>query len=296
MHILSADADPVARTVLGKTLVRLGHNVDAVENGAVAIERLLEKEGPRFAILDWMMPGADGLTVCRAVRQRPTPYVYLILLTSRDSPADVVEGLDAGADDFLSKPFDAVELRARLRSGERVLQLQSNLLEAQAALEHQATHDRMTGLWNRGMILDHLTRTASRGQRERQTVSVVMADVDHFKAVNDVHGHIAGDTVLSAVARRMKTVIRGYDALGRYGGEEFLLVINGDSALARQLAERVRSVLAETPVDAGGPSIPVTASFGVASSADIGYDPTALINAADRALYEAKAAGRNTVR
>ena len=296
MHILIADDDPVARTVLGKTLVRLGHNVAAVDNGTAAIEALLADEGPRFAILDWMMPGADGLTVCRAVRQRPSPYVYVILLTSRDSPADMVEGLDAGADDFLSKPFDAVELRARLRSGERVLALQSNLLEAQAALEHQATHDRLTGLWNRGMILDHLKRSASRGERERETVSVVMADVDHFKAINDAQGHIAGDAVLSAVARRMQTVIRGYDALGRYGGEEFLLVVSGDRALASELAERVRSVLADTPIDAGGQAIRVTASFGIASSADVGYDATGLINAADRALYEAKEAGRNTVR
>ncbi len=185
MHILIADDDPVARTVLGKTLVRLGHTVAAMDNGTAAIDTLLADDGPRFAILDWMMPGADGLTVCRAVRQRPTPYVYVILLTSRDSPADMVEGLDAGADDFLSKPFDAVELRARLRSGERVLALQSNLLEVQAALEHQATHDRLTGLWNRGMIIDHLKRALSQAQRARGAVSVVMADLDHFKAVND---------------------------------------------------------------------------------------------------------------
>ena len=197
------------------------------------------------------MPGADGLTVCRAVRQRPTPYVYVILLTSRDSTADMVEGLDAGADDFLSKPFDAVELRARLRSGERVLALQANLLEAQAALEHQATHDRLTGLWNRGMVLDHLNRTLSQARRARAPVSVVMADLDHFKAVNDSYGHVTGDAVLCEVARRMRSVLRNYDGVGRYGGEEFMLVVSGDVTLARELAERVRKALSATVIADG---------------------------------------------
>jgi two-component system cell cycle response regulator len=295
MHILIADDDPVARTVLGKTLVRLGHTVAAMDNGTAAIDTLLVDDGPRFAILDWMMPGADGLTVCRAVRQRPTPYVYVILLTSRDSPADMVEGLDAGADDFLSKPFDAVELRARLRSGERVLALQSNLLEVQAALEHQATHDRLTGLWNRGMIIDHLKRALSQAQRARGAVSVVMADLDHFKAVNDQYGHVTGDTVLCEVARRMRAVLRDYDAIGRYGGEEFMLVVNGDVSLARELADRVRTALNASDITEGDHRIAVTGSFGVASTTAAGYDPTTLIQAADRALYDAKDGGRDRV-
>ena len=295
MKILIADDEPVARTLLQKTVVRLGHEVVVVDNGTEAIATLLAPDGPRLAILDWEMPGADGLTVCRAVRQRPSPYVYVILLTSRDKPADMVNALDAGADDFLSKPFNVAELGARLRSGERVLDLQASLLDAQAALQHQVSHDRLTGLWNRGMILDHLGRTLSRSRREGRPVCVMMADVDHFKAINDAHGHGTGDVVLVEIGRRMQSVLRGYDGIGRYGGEEFLLVVCGDGPQTRCLAERVRAVVHATPFTAGAIGIPVSASFGLACTSALGYDAAALIQAADRALYDAKAAGRNRV-
>lgn len=296
MHILIADDDPVARLVLNKTLTRLGHTIVAFDNGSDALGALLAPNGPCFAILDWMMPGADGLTVCRTIRQRQNPYVYVILLTSRDSLADMVEGLDAGADDFLGKPFDAIELRARLKSGERVLTLQANLLEASAALEHQATHDRLTGLWNRGMILDHLKRTLSRERRDKRVVSVLLADIDHFKTVNDRHGHVTGDAVLREIGRRMRTALRDYDAIGRYGGEEFLIVVSGEAVLARDLAERLRAAISSTPIVDEDREVSVTASFGLATSRVSGFDEEALIRAADNALYDAKAAGRNQVR
>jgi diguanylate cyclase (GGDEF)-like protein len=296
VKILIADDEPVARRVLERTLQQLGHDVTVVPNGTDALTVLMAPEGPRMAIVDWMMPGTDGLGVCRAVRQRPSPYVYVILLTARDRPEDIVEGLDAGADDFLSKPVDPGHLRARLRAGERVVTLEANLLEAQAALKHQATHDRLTGLWNRGMVVDHLVRTLSQAEREGKTVTVVMGDLDHFKAVNDEHGHHAGDAVLVEVSRRMRAVLRKYDALGRYGGEEFLLVVTGDAALARTMAERVRAAVGSEPVVDGPLSVPVTVSFGIASTADTGYDPDQLVDAADQALYRAKAAGRNTVK
>ena len=296
MHILIADDDPVARLVLNKTLTRLGHTVVAFDNGRDALDALLAPNGPCFAILDWMMPGADGLTVCRAIRERQNPYVYVILLTSRDSLADMVEGLDAGADDFLGKPFDAIELRARLKSGERVLTLQANLLRASAELEHQATHDRLTSLWNRGMILDHLKRTLNRERREKSAVSVIIADIDHFKAVNDQFGHLAGDAVLREIARRMKVALRDYDAIGRYGGEEFLIVVSGEAVLARDLAERLRAAISSTPIADENREVSVTASFGLATTRVSGFDAEALIRAADHALYAAKTDGRNQVR
>jgi two-component system, cell cycle response regulator len=296
MRILIADDDPVSRRLLEGTLVRLGHEVVAVEDGEQAIAALLAPNGPRLAILDWMMPGADGLTVCRTIRQRPSPYTYVIMLTARDQRSDMVEGLGAEADDFLTKPLDAVELTARLRSGERVLALQENLLQTQAALRHEATHDRLTGLWNRGMVLDHLNRELSRSRREKLPMAVLLADLDHFKCINDMHGHGTGDTVLREVANRMRGALRDYDALGRYGGEEFLLVLSGAEVdVAGEVAERVRTMIHAEPVRDGALDIAVSASLGMAHTTTVGFESAVLIQAADHALYRAKAQGRNRV-
>jgi diguanylate cyclase (GGDEF)-like protein len=296
LKILVADDSVVSRRLLEETLQRLGYEVVLAADGHRALDILMLPDGPRLAVVDWMMPGLDGLEVCRRVRQRTAPYAYLILLTARDRQEDVLAGLDAGADDFLTKPFDAVELRARLRSGERVLELQEALFAAVEALRHQATRDALTGLFNRGLILDGLARELHRADREEKALSVVIADVDHFKRVNDTHGHLAGDAVLRQIAERMRLVLRGYDLIGRYGGEEFLAVLPGcDLARAVQVAERMREAVAAEPVDAMGSPVPVTVSLGVASAARTGTDAFALIKAADDALYRAKARGRNSV-
>jgi two-component system cell cycle response regulator len=296
MRILIADDDAVSRRTLQAALVRLGHEVVAFEDGARALSALGEVDAPRLAILDWMMPRMDGLTVCQTVRQRPGPYTYVILLSSRDLRADMVEGLNAGADDFLTKPFDVVELRARLRPGERIIALQADLLRTQQELHHQATHDRLTGLWNRGRVLDELTRETSRSYREKASFAVALADIDHFKQINDTYGHAAGDAVLQHVGRLMQSLLRASDAMGRYGGEEFLFVLpRADNDGGREVAERMRAAVERTRVTCASGEPRVTVSLGIASSAACGFDAATLVQAADQALYRAKAEGRNRV-
>ena len=296
MRILIADDDPVSRRLLEATLARLGHQVVPVADGTAATAALLSPDGPRLAVLDWMMPGADGLAVCRAVRQHQGPYVYIILLTSHNRREDLVAGLDAEADDFLTKPLDVVELRARLRSGERVIGLQEGLLQAQEALQRLAAHDDLTGLWNRRMILERLETELHRAQRESRHVGVAMVDLDYFKQINDTYGHAAGDGVLRHAADRMRTILRDYDYLGRFGGEEFLMVVsNCETATVAEVAERCRRAVAERPATIGDRHVAVTVSVGVASTHAIGFDELALIQAADAALYQAKAEGRNRV-
>ncbi len=296
MNILIADDDFVARRVLGAALVGLGHEVVEVEDGLSAVAALAEPNAPCFAILDWMMPRMDGLEACRTIRQRAGRYVYIILLTARDGAENMVEALENGADDFLTKPFNIGELRARLRAGERVVALQDDLLRSQEVFKYEAEHDRLTGLWNRGRILDELARELRRNRREHGSLAVVLADVDHFKHINDTHGHGVGDTVLRNIGQRILSTLRASDAIGRYGGEEFLLVlpragING----GRDVAERVRALLAGQPAIDTLPELRVTVSLGVAYSGGSALDSAALLEAADHALYRAKANGRNRV-
>ena len=296
MRILIADDDRVSRKVLKAALTKLGHEVVESEDGTEALRMLLAPDGPRLAILDWMMPGADGLTVCATIRQQATAYVYVILLTSRDGQSDMVEGLGAGADDFLTKPLDVIELTARLRSGERVIELQHRLLETQAALQHAATHDRLTGLWNRGTVVDHLDGELNRTRREGASMSVLLVDIDYFKRINDTYGHAAGDQVLCEVSQRIRSQLRAYDTAGRYGGEEFLVVLPGtDASSARVVAERLRSSVHTTPVMGESFSHEVSVSIGLACTDAVGFELSALVHVADQALYRAKAAGRNRV-
>jgi len=296
MRILIADDEAMSRTLLQATLKRLGHEVVAVADGTAAIAALLAPDAPRLAILDWMMPGASGLEVCREIRQRAEAYVYVVLLTARDSAEDLVTGLDAGADDFLTKPFNAGELRARLRSGARVIDLQTNLLEAQEALKFQATVDHLTGLWNRRMIMEQLDRELNRARHEVRPLALALVDIDRFKSVNDTYGHGIGDVVLQSTAVALKSQLRQYDFVGRYGGEEFLILLPGcDAAAGRLVAERVRACVASQPAAVGNGTIPVSVSIGLAVTDIGGLVASTLIEAADAALYVAKANGRNRV-
>lgn len=298
MKILIAEDDLVSRRLLEAFLRKWGYAVVAVAKGDDAWALLEADSPPRLAILDWMMPGIEGVEICRRVRERTErPYTYMILLTARGHKQSLLAGLQAGADDYLSKPFDAEELRARLQVGERILKVQDELIAARDALHFQATHDVLTGVASRGAAFDFLTRELARARRENKLVGIALADVDHFKTINDKFGHMAGDLVLQEIARRMTKCTRPYDCVGRYGGEEFLMIFpaSTDEGLLR-LAERMRKAIEAIPVRTPEGEIAITASFGVLVAHSSGQgDVNELLRLADAALYRAKHAGRNRV-
>ena len=297
LRVLAAEDNPVFRSMLGAMLTKWGYEAVMAHDGREAWNVLQAADPPRLAILDWMMPGMDGVEVCRRVRAaRREPYIYMLLLTARNEATDLVEGMDAGSDDYLTKPFNAHELRARLRAGERILDLQQQLLQAREALRLQAMHDCLTGLLNRGAILAALQSELARAAREAKPLAVLLADLDRFKQINDSIGHLAGDAVLREAALRMKRALRCYDAVGRYGGEEFLMVLPGSGrAEAQSQAERVRQALCAEPFVIGESRRPVTCSIGISLCQNGGQDPDALIREADLAMYRAKDRGRNCV-
>jgi diguanylate cyclase (GGDEF)-like protein len=297
MRALVADDDAISRRVLSTLLLRDGYEVVSVADGLAAWDVLSQPNAPSLALLDGQMPGCDGSELCRRIRDRvQEPYTYILLLTGRSGRADLVSGLDAGADDYLSKPFHASELRARVRAGRRILDLQVELVTAREEMRRVALHDSLTGALNRAGILAELEADIARLRRDGQPLAVAMVDLDHFKRINDTWGHAAGDDVLRESVRRMGGVLRPYDRLGRLGGEEFLVVLPGcDPDGARAVAERVRTSLAMEAVESGRYRVPVTASVGLAS-ADAACTATTLLQRADKALYEAKAEGRNQVR
>jgi diguanylate cyclase (GGDEF)-like protein len=225
MRILIAEDDHTSRTVLAGVLKKNGHEVVMTVNGAEAWQILQQPDTPRLVILDWMMPEMDGLEVLRLIRSLKTDrLLYVIMLTSKVEKANIIAGLDAGANDYLAKPFDAGELRARIEVGRRMVEMQDALSESRAILAHQATHDQLTGLLNRRAILDRLHEELVRARRYGDVLAVGMIDIDHFKQVNDTYGHQAGDDVLCGFVQILSKSFREYDAIGRVGGEEFLVI------------------------------------------------------------------------
>jgi diguanylate cyclase (GGDEF)-like protein len=283
---------------LDATLRKWGYEVTVVSDGIEAWNELQREDSPSLAILDWVMPGLTGPEVCHLVRKQTRErYIYLLLLTSKSLKEDLIEGMEAGADDYITKPFDQHELKVRLRAGTRIIELQAELLAAREALREQATKDFLTSVWNRSSILEILDREMTRAEREQRPLGLVMADLDKFKNINDSYGHHAGDAVLREAVRRMQSSIRSYDAIGRYGGEEFLIVLPGcDEACTFGQAERLRRQLRDDPMMLGDVPLVVTASFGATSLFPSGTTQgDTLIRTADEALYRAKREGRDRV-
>ncbi len=265
MRVLVADDEAVSRKLLENTLRRWEYVVVTAKDGLEALRILQEPDAPKLAILDWLMPGMDGVQICQRIRsQRTEPYTYILLLTGKNAKCDVIEGLDAGADDYVIKPFDSQELQVRLRTGKRILYLQEQLIAARESLRDQATHDSLTGLWNRAATLELLVNELARQQRHGGSIGVALIDLDGFKQINDTYGHLVGDQILRAAAQAMQRATRRYDSVGRFGGEEFILVLPGcDHINARSHAERVRSAIEQVLIDTSQGPVGVTASFGV---------------------------------
>jgi two-component system cell cycle response regulator len=299
MKVLIADDDPGSRLLLSHAVAQWGFEAITVDDGEKALAALQADEAPALVILDWMMPGIDGPEICRQLRARNDDsgaYTYILMLTSRSDKDDVVDGLTAGADDYVVKPVRLPELKARLRVGRRILDLESKLRAERSLYQQRAMHDPLTGIWNRRTVLEGLDKELDRARRERRCVTVVMFDLDGFKAINDSHGHPVGDEVLVETGRRWSAGLRSYDLLGRMGGEEFLAVPTcRNTAEAADLAERLRLIIADSPFDTSAGPLSVTVSIGVATSETEGHSAAALLIAADRALYRAKHAGRNRV-
>jgi two-component system, cell cycle response regulator len=293
MKILVADDDVVSRRLMERLLQRAGYDVILAEDGREALEIMLGNNAPRLALLDWMMPGVDGPGVCLEVRShRERPYIYITLLSSKGAKEDLVAGLEAGADDYLTKPCDAEELKARLRTGERILRLEDKLVDAREEMRFRATHDPLTLLWNRGAILAHAKDEMCRTLRERSQFSLLLCDADHFKRINDLHGHLVGDAVLQEIASKLSGSVRPGDFVGRYGGEEFLVILKdcGPESLLRR-GEQIRQSVASVNLE--DLSISISAG-GVYVDEDAREENLeALLSQADAALYRAKLEGRN---
>jgi predicted signal transduction protein with EAL and GGDEF domain len=307
VKILIADDDAMSRRLTQKTLERAGYEVVAVEDGLAALKSLSQSDAPRLALLDWVMPGLDGPTICRMTRARyDQPYTYMILLTSKESKEDMASGFEAGADDYLTKPCDPVELKARLRAGERNLQLQDKLV-------HDARHDLLTQLPNRARFLERLSQCMQQAKRSTDyKFAVLFLDIDRFKVVNDSFGHSVGDQLIVEVARKLAYSIRqenldplvshsdgprrplGSDTLARLGGDEFTILLDNisDVSDAIRVAERIQQKFA-LPFLIGGQELLTGVSIGIAVSAS-GYSAAQdMLRDADTAMYRAKALGKS---
>lgn len=295
MRILIADDDRVSLMMMRRMLQQSGYDVCTAGDGRAAVDRVAEPNGPRLLLLDWMMPSMSGPEVCRAIRaQSLGAYVYIVLLTAKDTKEDLIAGLEAGADDFLIKPCHPEELQARLRTGQRILRLEDGLVEARDEMHFRATHDALTRILNRGAIVHSLGDYLADPMRVGSS-AVLLCDVDHFKHINDTYGHPVGDEVLGAIARRLQSVTLSEDKVGRFGGEEFLLLLH-DVSLDHLdgLGHNICELISSHPVETSAGPLMISLSVGV-----LGLEPSVnagqldeILSRTDQLLYRAKREGR----
>jgi len=293
MKILLVEDSYIERQRIGGYLADWELDFLAVGSGTEAVKLLDGPEPPDMVLLDWMLPGLDGIDVCRRIRTSGArlTYIYTVMLTAKNRKQDLLVGMEAGADDYLAKPVDPSELRARIMAGKRILELQQ-------CLRFSATHDFLTNLLNRSEILAALEREFSRSGREGKATTVIMADIDHFKQINDSLGHSAGDEVLKEVARRLKSDLRPYDVVGRYGGEEFLIILPGcELSNGVRRANEIRNLVAKDPIVTPAGTTGATVSMGVTvASPNRDHSVSDILHEADVSMYAAKKNGRNCVK
>jgi len=296
MKVLIAEDSVTSRMMLTATVKKWGFDVSEVEDGLDAWEIMQHHDHPNLLIVDWEMPNMDGIELCKKIRSKNSQNPpYIILLTGRTESKYIVEGLESGANDYVPKPFNTAELQARIQVGKRVLEMQETLNDTLEALRISATHDSLTGILNRGAVLDALVKEIKRVERQKRVLCVGMCDVDNFKSINDTYGHLVGDDVLKEITKRMEKALRVYDLIGRYGGEEFLVVVNTTDDNLLEVYERICVDVAKEPVLSGNIFIDVSISCGVAKFDTNADDVRTLLVRADAALYQAKENGKNQV-
>lgn len=297
MSVLIAEDDVISSKILEKNLLDWGYQVVLARSGEKAWQALRD-EALRMAILDWIMPGMDGTEICSKIRRRKKyKYTYIILLSAKDRKQDIIAGLSSGADDYMTKPVNFLELKARLQTGRRIIDLEDKLLVSQKQLKDLASRDSLTKLWNRAETVKFLGEEMDRSRREGRSVGVIMIDIDYFKRINDRLGHAIGDRALLQVVSRVKRKVRNSDRVGRYGGDEIIIILpDCDTAKIGIIAERLRLAVSNHPVGCEQETVPVTISAGCTTTEHL-VDPAAekLIREADAALLAAKGLGRNCV-
>lgn len=295
-RVLIVEDDATIRIILEQWVREFGFDPVLAADGEEAWEFFRQDDPPHLLIVDWQMPRLDGVGLIRRIRcsSRESMYPFILMTTSRNDAEAVVEVLEAGADHFLAKPFEKLELRARLAVGARIVGLQERLMQKNNALRAQAAKDPLTGLLNRAEFLDLFKKELSRAHRANQETGLLILDLDCFKNINDTHGHLIGDMVLQEIAQHLYRSVRSYDFVGRYGGEEFLIFLsNCGRAALWERAEQIRRTLAAQPIRVGDLTIPVTLSIGAAVARAGQRSSLEVLAAADSALYKAKRAGRN---
>ncbi len=296
MKILIADDDPISRKILSKVVTDLGYEPVTVNNGKDALESVKQKECS-VVLLDWMMPGMDGIEVCREIRMLDTENVcYIIINSAREGSDDISRALKAGANDYISKKTNSAELKARIGVGVRTAQLEKKLIDLNNRLKYLVRIDSLTGLLNHAAILKELSIELERGRRDTTSTSILMLDLDRFKAVNDTYGHQTGDKVLIRFSNLLSQSCRSFDRIGRYGGEEFLIVLprTGDEE-SLIIGNRIRTRTETLQIDNEIENLRVTCSIGCCTAVNSEKHSFSMVAAADSALFRAKKAGRNLV-